>query len=87
MEENKMEETKKEELSYEELKNVAIQLQQRCAMLEKQLKGIDLGAIRLNYLFKVVKYKEAFPVEFAEQCIKEVQEMLTIEEVEEPKEV
>lgn len=77
-----MEEQKniQEKLSYEKLEEVAVQLQQRCAMLENKLRSIDLVSIRLNYLFKVLEIKSSFSEEFVNKCSKEVEEILTVEE-------
>ena len=77
-----MEEQKnnQEKLSYEKLEEVAVQLQQRCAMLENKLRSIDLVSIRLNYLFKVLEVKSSFSEEFVNKCSKEVEEILTVEE-------
>lgn len=77
-----MEENKKKELSYEELKEVAVQLQKRCAFAEQKLRSFDMVSIRLNYLFKVLEVKDVFEYEFIEKCAKEVEELLTIEEAE-----
>lgn len=77
-----MEENKKKELSYEELKEVAVQLQKRCAFAEQKLRSFDMVSLRLNYLFKVLEVKEAFNYDFIEKCAKEVEELLTVEEAE-----
>lgn len=77
MEEEKREQAK---LSYEQLENVASQLQQRCAFLEKKIMSIDITSYRLNYLFKVIKHSEAFPIDFVSKCSKEIEDLLTLEE-------
>jgi hypothetical protein len=82
MEEN----TKKQEekkLSYEDLSKVAMQLQQRVINAEQKLQEINYVAMRLNYLFAVLKSKEVFPQEFITQCSNEVMELLKIETKEE----
>lgn len=71
---------KQKELTYEELKNVAVQLQQRCMNLENKLRSIEVASVRLNYLFKIVKYKESFSNDFVLNCIKEIEDLITIEE-------
>lgn len=83
-----MEEQKnnQEKLSYEKLEEVAVQLQQTCAMLENKLRSIDLISIRLNYLFKVLEVKSSFSEEFVNKCSKEVEEILTVEEESKPEE-
>ena len=70
-------EEKKEKLTYEQLKNIAAQLQHRCAELENKLRSIDITAMRLNYLLEVLKVKDAFPKEFIDSCINNVMEILT----------
>lgn len=88
-----MEEKKeKKELTYEELKNVTIQLQQRCMMLEGNLKNIDMASIRLNFLLRVVETKGVFSDEFIIKCSKEIEDILfepvspeTVTKVEESK--
>lgn len=81
MEEKKEEQTK---LTYEQLENVAVQLQQKCAILENKLRSIDGTTIRLNYLLKVLETKDVFPAEFITKCASEVEDILTIED-EKPK--
>lgn len=77
-----MEETenKSKKLSYDDLEKVAVQLQQRVAIAENKLKTIDFAALRLNWLFKVVENSSSFSPEFCTQCVKEIQEIMTIEE-------
>lgn len=60
-------------LSYEELENVANNLYAR-------LQSADMANMfkRLDYLFKVVKYKEAFTPAFVESCIAEIEGVMTI---------
>lgn len=70
-------------LSYEELEKVAVQLQQRCAMLEDRLRSIDMASVRMNFLLRVLEVKNGFSEDFLTKCGKEVEEMLTIEEPEE----
>lgn len=70
-------------LSYEELEKVAVQLQQRCAMLEDRLRSIDMASVRMNFLLRVLEVKNGFSEDFLAKCGKEVEEMLTIEEPEE----
>ena len=82
-----MEEQKKEQekLSYERLEEAAVQLQQRCVMLENKLRSIDMVSVRLNYLLKVVEIKGVFSEEFIAKCSKEIEDLLTLEEIEETK--
>lgn len=82
-----MEEQKKEQekLSYEKLEEAAVQLQQRCVMLENKLRSIDMISVRLNYLLRVVEIKDVFSEEFIARCSKEIEDLLTLEEAEETK--
>lgn len=82
-----MEEKSKEQekLSYEELEKVALQMQQRCEQLfqrctylERRLEEINATSLRLEYLFKVIKHKDSFSSDFSGDCIKEIEEILTI---------
>lgn len=83
-----MEEQKnnQEKLSYEKLEEVAVQLQQRCVMLENKLRSIDLMSIRLKYLFKVLDVKSSFSEVFVNKCSNEIEEILTVEEESKPEE-
>ncbi len=82
-----MEEKKEtaEKLSYEQLENAAMQLQQRLMLAENKLRSIDFASVRLTWLFKVLKNKESFPVEFVNKCSSEIEELLTIEDTNESK--
>lgn len=89
-----MEETKKEQVenvkpSYEQLEAAAIQLQRRALVAEEKLKVIDAVTLRLNWLFKVLENENSFPAEFVYKCVKEVEELLSLDKVEEvtPEEV
>lgn len=79
-----MEETKTstQKLSYDELEKLALQLQQRLIASESKLKEINFVEIRLNWLFKVLEYKERviFDVGFIDRVIKEIEDILTIPE-------
>lgn len=77
MEENSKEQKK---LSYEELENVAVQLQRRCVELERKLRDIGIASFRLEYLFKVIENKDNFSSDFIGDCIKEVEDILTIKD-------
>lgn len=68
-------------MSYEELERVANDLYIR-------LQNADMSNMfkRLDYLFKVVKYRDSFNLTFVEQCVKEIEMMITIPS-EETKEV
>lgn len=75
-----MEETKEvKKLSYEELENM-------CNRLYIELQNANMVNMfkRLDYLFKVVEFKNSFSKEFAEMCIREVESLMTVT-AEEPK--
>lgn len=75
MEENKT--TKKEtKLSYEELEKIALQLQQRTIQAESNLRAINVAAIRLEYLFKVLDKETFFPSKFIAKCADEIVSLL-----------
>lgn len=82
-----MEEQKKEQekLSYEKLEEAAVQLQQRCVMLENKLRSIDMVSVRLNYLLKVVEIKGVFSEDFVAKCSREIEDLLILEEPEDNK--
>lgn len=82
-----MEEQKEEQekLSYEKLEEAAVQLQQRCVMLENKLRSIDMISVRLNYLLRVVEIKGVFSEDFVAKCSKEIEGLLTLEEPEDTK--
>lgn len=75
-----MEENKEEKMSYEQLEQAAMQMQNKLMMIENKLRNVDFVSIRLNWLFKVVEFKEVFDAEFVSKCTKEVKELLSIEE-------
>lgn len=83
-----MGETKNEvkKLSYEELENVAKTLSDQCNQLYAELQKSNMTNVfkRLDYLFKVVDNYPMFNKEFADACITEIEEIITIKE--EPKE-
>jgi hypothetical protein len=68
-------------MSYEELERVANDLYIR-------LQNADMSNMfkRLDYLFKVIKFKDSFTPTFVESCVKEIEMMMTIPS-EETKEV
>ena len=82
----------KEKLTYEQLNNACVQLSQENQYLKQQLNQASkvLNTFsRLDYLFRVVECDHnnksnsvSFSVEFVEQCIKEIQEIMTVPEEE-----
>ena len=83
MEENKNTlENTPTKLTYEQLENAANQLAQQNHVLRNQLAEMNYANLfkRLDYLFKVLKYAHAFPVEFVEACKNEIVSLMTPEE-------
>ena len=60
-------------LSYEELENVANNLYARLQQAE-----MSNMFKRLDYLFKVVKYSGAFTPAFVENCVSEIETVMTL---------
>lgn len=75
-----MEEKKTNKMTYEELEKVAMQLQQKIVMAEAKLRQIDFASMRLTWLFKVIENSASFNKQFINNCSKEIEELLTIEE-------
>lgn len=90
MGEKKVEEQKK--LSYEELGNVASQLQQQNKFLIEQLQKNEYADLhkRIEYLFKVIEYKDIFQYVdsgFTNEVISELISILKIDKQPEVEEV
>lgn len=79
MEEKIKEIMPKEKPSYEDMEKEVIGLKSMNNQLLMQLQQMNINHIfkRLDYLFKVVKYKEAFGEEFSHKCIEEIIEHMT----------
>lgn len=71
------------EIGYEDLKKIAIQYQQKCFALEKEVKNTKTIFIRLDLLFKVLGLADKFSEEFVAQCAEEIEQLLTIPKKEE----
>ena len=74
----------KKELTYDELKNVAGQLQQQNKFLIEQLQKNEYADLhkRIEYLFKVIEYKDIFQYVdsgFTNEVISELISILKIE--------
>ena len=80
MEENVQQAPKK--MSYEELENVAHQLSEQSRQLYTQLQAVKMDNVfkRLDYLFKVVENGPMFTPDFLNNCIAEIEELITIPE-------
>ena len=83
MEENKtMEEVQAPaKMPYEELEALAVELNNKVMSLYGELQNTNVTAayIKLEMLFKVLKYKENFSADFIQMCISDIEEMLTPE--------
>lgn len=79
MEENKKEQKK---LSYEELQNVAGQLSQQNQQLNMMIQQANMTNMfkRLDYLFKVLEFRECFDSDFVIICSEEIKSMINPEE-------
>lgn len=78
--------SKSEKMSYEELENVAHQLSEQSKQLYQKLIEANTSNMfkRLDYLFKVVENDFKFSDDFASRCIKEIEDIMTLPEEEEP---
>ena len=74
-----------EKMSYEQLEQVAHQLSEQARQLYSQLQKSNMTNMfkRLDYLFKVVENGHIFKQNFFEKCIAEIEELMTVPEVEE----
>lgn len=74
-----------EKMSYEQLEQVAHQLSEQARQLYSQLQKSNMTNMfkRLDYLFKVVENGHMFKQNFLEKCIAEIEELMTVPEVEE----
>ena len=66
-------------LSYNELEKVAKDMQERLFLAERKLNSIDFATVRLTWLFKVLHNYDKFSSEFKTKCVKEVEELLTLD--------
>lgn len=83
------EENTPKKYSYDELNNICNQLMQQNQNLLKQLQNMNIGNMfrRLDYLFKVVEYGNAFnDADFVGACVDEIKDLITIPKQEETKE-
>ena len=78
-----------EKLSYEQLENVAHQLSEQAKQLYMKLQAANMSNMfkRLDYLFKVVENGHIFKQDFFEKCIAEIEEIMTVPEETDKKEV
>lgn len=88
MEENKATETIKNP-SYEQLEKDVASLKSMNNQLIMQLQQVNINTLfkRLDYLFKVVEFREAFNKEFVNNCVEEIEIHITPPKEEEDKEI
>lgn len=74
-----MEENNEKKLSYEKLKETAGQLSQQNQQLNLMLQQMNMTNAfkRLDYLFKVLEFKECFNSDFIISCSEEITSMIT----------
>lgn len=86
MEENKTTQeavkTAEKKFTYEQLEAIANQLSEQNQQLFAKLKEASMANLfkRLDYLFKVLEFKENFAQEFVETCAKEINSLIEIPE-------
>lgn len=73
-------EEKQQKLTYEQLNDACNQLWQQNQMLTKRNKELEQFNMfkRLDYLFKVLEFKDTFSVDFVGDCVNEIEEAMTI---------
>lgn len=75
-----------QKLSYEQLNNICTQLYQENQKLIQRIQQTDLSNMfrRMDYLFMVLKYSEAFnDEEFVGRCVEELKEAISPREMKE----
>ena len=77
--------TEERKLSYEELESNFYQMAEKLNAVYKerqilinQLNSTNNTVTRLNFLFKVIEFGNKFSQEFVENCVNEIEEILTI---------
>lgn len=83
--ENAPEAGRPEKMSYEQLENIAHQLSDQAKHLYAKLQEANMVNMfkRLDYLFKVVENAHAFNEEFVAKCVSEIEDLMTVPEIEE----
>lgn len=76
-----------EKLTYEQLEQIALQLQNRAMQAEARFNAINLAAMRLDYLFRILDKAPLFPKEFVDECVAEVIDRLEVKKNPEATEV
>lgn len=69
-----------EKIPYDKLYAIAESLNASNAELQRRLNEASLGNFftRLEFLFKVVKFSEKFPIDFVKTCIDEIVDNMTM---------
>lgn len=83
MEDKEIKQTRQpEKMSYEQLENIAHQLSEQSRSLAGKLQEANLNNLfrRLDYLFLAVQNSNKFKVSFVNECIDEIQALLTVTE-------
>ena len=77
-----VEEMPKRERTYEEIVAENNQIKQQAEAMYRQMQQMNMQNIfkRLEFLFKVVENRGAFPEEFKNKCVFEIVNLLTIPE-------
>ena len=75
--------TEKTQPSYDELKNYCDQLMMQRNQLGQRLQQVSNVINKLPWLFEVVKLREVFNDTFVNQCINEIESIMTPPEEEE----
>lgn len=73
---------KPQKMSYEQLEQVAHQLSEQARQLYVKLQKTEVSNMfkRLDYLFKIVENNSVFDEAFLEDCIREIEDIMTISE-------
>ena len=65
-------------LTYEQLEQIALQLHNKVIQTEARLNSINLAAMRLDYLFKILDKSPFFPKKFVDECVAEIIDRLEV---------
>lgn len=77
-----MQPTKESVKTYEELVAENNQIKQQAEAMYRQMQQMNMANVfkRLEFLFKIVENRTAFPEEFKNKCIMEIVNLITIPE-------
>lgn len=85
MEENKKQENVKKPLekpTYEQLNNWCNQLMQQRNEAYKEIQNLTSAYQILPYLFEVIKARDVFSEKFVAQCINNIENLLSLDDIE-----